>query len=318
MDAFAIIPGMTKKARGLNDAQVAALRKFADKPGELASPRLRNVAQQLIAQSLVKMMDAKRGNIPAGEIGASPMSDELAGARIPALDFSIRLAVPDDGRSALFAGKDRELPAVDPATPSRISKESLDFAIRAIASDDNPTELKVRNNLVTGRRGATIGGFADTEDGRRWYIKHLVGRIPSQDSEVLQRALSGTQDERDAAIRRIQFRGVQKYHLQNELAANLMAESLGMPGVMPIRGFFVTTGGQVRDVQASHQFVPSVTRTIATSLRKEMSLISVARLVFRHSPPKQIQFHLCHSKCSLDRLVMMTRLPKMPRNCRQL
>lgn len=30
-----------------------------------------------------------------------------------------------------------------------------------------------------------------------------------------------------------------------------MAESLGMPGVMPIRGFFVTTGGQVRDVQAS-------------------------------------------------------------------
>jgi hypothetical protein len=125
MDAFTIIPGMTKKARGLNDAQVAALRKFADNPKELASPRTRNVAQQLIAQSLVKMMDAKRGNIPAGEIGASPMSDELAGARIPALDFSIRLAMPDGGE-----------PAFDEAAVARAKlesmgeEESINFSIR--------------------------------------------------------------------------------------------------------------------------------------------------------------------------------------------
>jgi hypothetical protein len=252
MDAFTIIPGMTKKARGLNDAQVAALRKFADNPKELASPRTRNVAQQLIAQSLVKMMDAKRGNIPAGEIGASPMSDELAGARIPALDFSIRLAVPDDGRSVLFAGEDRELPAVDPATPSRISKESLDFAIRAIASDDKPTELKLVNNQIeSNKKGATKAGFANTEDGRRWYIKHLVGRISRQEYEAIQRVIPGNPADIDTARQEIQFEGVRKYHLQNELAANLMAESLGMPGVMPIRGFYVTKDGTVLDVQAS-------------------------------------------------------------------
>ena len=229
MDAFEAIPGVTKKARGMNDEQLRVLRRFADSPAELGNPRQRHAAQQLIARALVQMMDAKRGKIAMGDIDANPMTADDVSARIPALDQSVRNAL-----APLMSAEDQEelirdqVKAAMKAKRPGIQDSSISQAIRNAATFDNPQPFplskdtidlfQLRSEFARDRRGATNASMMTGADGEDYYVKHLVPLDPKIDpTDVTTRT--------DIDRRRLM--------LQNEMAANLIAEALGLPAFMP-------------------------------------------------------------------------------------
>lgn len=228
MDAFQAIPGVTKKARGMNDEQLRVLRRFADNPAELGNPRQRHAAQQLIARALVQMMDAKRGKIAMADIDANPMTAADVSARIPALDQSVREAlaplVSVEDQEELI--RDQAKAAIKAKRPG-IQESSISQAIRNVATFDNPQPLPLSPDTIQkfqrdpetfrDRRGATSAAMMTGADGQDYYVKHLVPIDPSKALDLI--------DKTNLDRRRLM--------LQNEMAANLIAEALGLPAFMP-------------------------------------------------------------------------------------
>lgn len=216
MDAMYALPILRKHA-GLNPKQTATLRKFADDPGELKSPRARRAAQMMIAQAFRQMMEMRRGRVPLENRAAKPMSETMERAEIPALDLAVRdMNVERE-----------ELDLTNPsvarnAQPGPLSRESLMLAVRAIETVNDPVHIGPGNWAENEARGIHPGGIWVSNNGDKWYFK-------------LSKEIDASYNTTRFTTRETEQRMVEA--VRNEVFASLLAEVMGGTTYKPI---FVT------------------------------------------------------------------------------